>query len=665
MLTNKEIRELPIPKVTKAVREIALQEPSKAYGINSKPMCLTHSKVGTVDVINFFYKDSDGKVVLGYRFFVEGQEVRTQDFYQKDKICIKKAHVKNLIDYREGFYRLIGLNSKTEARIRAAIGKSIGHKEDKTVTMSVLFDRHSWTLREMHTINNRKKRQEQRDALMKYAKPLPSSFSQTISKSCDSIQRAFYNKRKGTYVCSGCLSVNTLPPNAIRNDKVVCPTCNRTLTCIPEGLYMNQKENAMAVYIQAMGTGRLLVRYFTIKVSFAEDFKQQYDYSEDIRTIIDYNKHTVADFEYWWSGNHDDTRAWVPPRPSFWRPDGLHYEFFKGLVYTDTLMDEFKEAGVEKMLSNYSEVCMKIKQNIQANSVYGEIRYLEYLSKYPQLERLTKCKLWNLAYYYYRDDIYSRNDQGDSGIINYEESSLKKALGVNNNVFKQIVACDPTHKQLLTVLKAYKDDRKQPRSVFEIITVEKFFGHYKDEVLKMPKALERKIKTYIESSDIVVGDYFDYIEAAKKLNYDMTSEMVLYPKRFEQAHDEATESVKDKAHEAEYEAVRKLLPALHQIFDYKDEKRGLMIVAPNDAKDIIREGQVLHHCVGGYVGKVAKGTTVILFVRSLAEPNKPLVTVEISPKTHGIIQQRGHHNSTPSTEVQEFLDEYKKKIAIA
>ncbi len=665
MLTNKEIRELPIPKVTKAVREIALQEPSKVYSFRAKPMCLTYNHIGDVDVINFFNKDSDGMVRLRYRFFVDGLEIRTQDFTQPGKICIKKAHVKNLIDYREGYYRLVGVNSKTEARIRAAIGRTIGQKEDKTVTMSVLLDRHSWTLREIHTYNNRKKKQEQRDGLMKYAKPLPSSFEKTIKESCDSIQRAFYNKRKKAYVCSGCLSVNTLPSNVIRNDKIICPKCKRTLSCIPEGLYESQRENAMAVYIQAMDIGRLMVRYFTIKVSFTEDFKQHYEYSEDVRTIIDYNNHTVADLEYWWSGNHDDTRAWVSPRPSFWRPNGLHYDFYKGSVHADDLIDEFKKAGVDKMLSNYYEVCLKIKETIKQDSVYGEVRYLEYLSKYPQLERLTKCKLWNLAYYYYRDDIYSRNGAGDSGIINYEESSLKKALGVNDNVFKQIVACNPTHSQLLTVLKAYKEDRKQPRSVSEIISAEKFFGYHKDEVLKMPIALERKIRIYISKSDIDVGDYFDYIEAAQKLNYDMTSEMVLYPKRFEQAHDEATTSLEDKAHEVEYEAIKKLLPTLHKKFDFKDEKRGLMIVAPNDAKDIVREGQVLHHCVGGYVGRVAKGTTIILFVRSLAEPDKPLVTVEISPNTHGIIQQRGHHNSAPPKEVQEFLEDYRKIIAIA
>ena len=51
---------------------------------------------------------------------------------------------------------------------------------------------------------------------------------------------------------------------------------------------------------------------------------------------------------------------------------------------------------------------------------------------------------------------------------------------------------------------------------------------------------------------------------------------------------------------------------------------------------MIDEGQALHHCVGGYVNRMADGVTTILLIRRVEEPEKPFFTLEY---LNGRVQQ--------------------------
>ena len=50
--------------------------------------------------------------------------------------------------------------------------------------------------------------------------------------------------------------------------------------------------------------------------------------------------------------------------------------------------------------------------------------------------------------------------------------------------------------------------------------------------------------------------------------------------------------------------------------------------------------------MGGYIDRYAKGDTVICVLRRDVEPDRPWRTVEISPKTGKLIQDRGYRNDT-------------------
>ena len=83
-----------------------------------------------------------------------------------------------------------------------------------------------------------------------------------------------------------------------------------------------------------------------------------------------------------------------------------------------------------------------------------------------------------------------------------------------------------------------------------------------------------------------------------------------------------------------------------------------------NAKEIIMEGRILHHCVGGdnYLRKHNNGETAILFLRKVESPDEPYYTIEI--KNTKILQWYGLRDGKPDKEIIEpWLDEYVEHLS--
>ena len=59
----------------------------------------------------------------------------------------------------------------------------------------------------------------------------------------------------------------------------------------------------------------------------------------------------------------------------------------------------------------------------------------------------------------------------------------------------------------------------------------------------------------------------------------------------------------------------------------------------------------------GYDKKFVDENTLIFFVRDKEHPKIPLVTIEYSLAKHQILQVRGDHNSTPSKEILNYVND--------
>ena len=102
---------------------------------------------------------------------------------------------------------------------------------------------------------------------------------------------------------------------------------------------------------------------------------------------------------------------------------------------------------------------------------------------------------------------------------------------------------------------------------------------------------------------------------------------------------------KEERTKEEQERLNKLAAKLYdqrkEKFEYADD--NFSIIVPEEMNKITKEGVYLHHCVGGYVNRVAEGRTNILFLRKNDDIDIPFFTIEVS-NSNEIIQIHGLYN---------------------
>lgn len=160
--------------------------------------------------------------------------------------------------------------------------------------------------------------------------------------------------------------------------------------------------------------------------------------------------------------------------------------------------------------------------------------------------------------------------------------------------------------------------------------------------------------------------YIDYLNMRIALGYDLHNTVYQQPRDLEQAHARmVTESNKKEADKRLAEVktgfsdIRKQYRKLRNRYFWEDE--NLLIRPARSAEEIVMEGRILHHCVGGdnYLRKHNRGETYILMVRQQADPEIPYITVEIDAKRDNIIQWYGAHDKKPDEKnMKRWLDSY-------
>lgn len=185
--------------------------------------------------------------------------------------------------------------------------------------------------------------------------------------------------------------------------------------------------------------------------------------------------------------------------------------------------------------------------------------------------------------------------------------------------------------------------------------------------IKGTKLDRQKVLDYIESKGIDGRSYSDYLKALKKCKYDLTDTKNIYPHNFHRMHDlriAEYESVMAKE-DAEKEKI------LAENFEKKAQKAKrfewedgtYVAIIPSQIQELAAEGNALHHCVGrmGYDKKMADGQIVIVFIRTLLDRAKPLVTIEYNLKRKRVEQAHGVHNRSTTDAEQAFIDEWERR----
>lgn len=163
-----------------------------------------------------------------------------------------------------------------------------------------------------------------------------------------------------------------------------------------------------------------------------------------------------------------------------------------------------------------------------------------------------------------------------------------------------------------------------------------------------------KFQNYLIKQKAYFRYYEDYISMLVDLKVPLTKS-VLLPKNINETHDKAVDilnSMKREVVRKGYKARAESLGKVETTFgDYS-------FILPKTADDLIKEGQILHHCVGGsqYIDGHAEGKTTIVFIRKKEALTDPFYTMEFKNKK--ITQIRGKHNEGATPEVKDAAEKW-------
>lgn len=278
--------------------------------------------------------------------------------------------------------------------------------------------------------------------------------------------------------------------------------------------------------------------------------------------------------------------------------------------------------------------------------------YLYLYCRHPNLEYLMKQN------YDLIDETYAGN-WGDvakltlPSYINWKSNNLLEMLGLTRFEFKVLKGQEHLYG-------AYRVNKEHfPKVTAEdLILISKVFGYEYgtlERFLDATGATPQRMSRYLADNQINTRDYSDYLNQCKRLRYNTKDTAICFPHNFETMHERLSATIKyqhDKVIRAEF---AKHIEERKQLEFFDD---NLMIVQPKQLSDIAYEGKVLHHCVGGYAERHAKGALNIMFIRKKSEPDKPYYTMEVSVDGK-IVQVRGKRNIAPNKEVEDLIKGYK------
>lgn len=274
------------------------------------------------------------------------------------------------------------------------------------------------------------------------------------------------------------------------------------------------------------------------------------------------------------------------------------------------------------------------------------ITYLRSYIKYPQAEYLIKAGLGKFV----RSKMILDRIRKDKKFCKWLIAN-RQALSDNPYYIDVIIRSYKTGKSLDS-LQAYaeaviilKRQRNLPR-------LQRAFSNDLNQLLN-----------YVSIQKTGVTTYNDYYTACTYLGLDMTIPKNRYPHDFKRWHDirideyRTAKALEDAEKRKELYAqfaivAEKYLPLQRNLHD------TYIVVIARSPADLIKESDILHHCVGrmNYDQRMIREESLIFFIRTADEPNKPFVTVEYSLATQKVLQCYGDHNSTPNQDVLEFVN---------
>lgn len=472
----------------------------------------------------------------------------------------------------------------------------------------------------------------------------------------------FYNyKRVATDVegvCSAC-GKKIILHGVKQGVKKICPHCRKELTAKPRSRRgSNMYDRKTCQVLQRISNSELVIRIIKVYYSYQDDIPDVQIYENARQFIYKNPDGKICAEAYYYSYNNGFllTHWKKGERPKYSQWQECYEADTCGHVYTKNLQDElagtpWKYCPVAQYYNNWHEPMESLP-------------FLYAYLNHPRLEHLVKTGFYSLV-----SDIVYRYTCGN---IDESQNRTHKILGVAAEdvdflreidvsiaalqIFQQYNGIKNRQKLLLWQIENQVEYNVLP--ILQHMTVHKAVKYLDSQYgfLRLRKT-KYGAQRYKDMQELVT-EYRDYLEMCRKLKYDLKNSFVKYPADLQKAHDKAAKSMKHKANaimRREFAAVYKSIAG-----KYDFEKSGMKIVYPKNPDDLVKEGHALHHCIGGYVERVADRKCIILFLRQCSDLQHPYYTIEI--QGNRVIQVRGVGNCSATPEVDKFVKAWEQRV---
>lgn len=504
---------------------------------------------------------------------------------------------------------------------------------------------------------------------MKYVPVLPRDLKGFIHREVMP-QYIFYDyqrKAPGHAYCTACRHEVRIAA-AKHNTSGLCPRCKKKITFKCRGRRGRIFDRATVQVLQKAEGNGLVLRIIKVYRSFADsDIPNHFEIWENARQFITLSSSgqcSVDAYYYHYKAGYDLTPWCNGYRPVF---DRWKYNFtadMSGVLYQRNLSDTLKDTPwAYSQLEAFSGIA----------SFSGVATFLSAYIKRPKIEHLIKMKLYRLV----SGIIYGGYSYSALQAINFNGENMRAILGIDRPYFPLLRELNPSIDQLHLIRQLLQADHKPSteqikwfiaskisnadaaKELLAHMSVHKLQRYVEQQFAPEDEAALKRVDYY--KMNTLITDYHDYLCMCKELQYDVKNSFILFPRELKAAHDSVAKTLKDKRTAEHEKAIAGSFDEWQKRYQYQSKE--LMMIPPHSAKEIVDEGAALHHCVRLYVKNVAEKKSVILFVRSVDEPDKSLCTVEV--KDGQVTQARGFDNEEPPAQITAFIEQWKQRVLYA
>lgn len=692
-MEKRKLSAIERPKATPEMVEKARELNDMEYIVEPKLIDKT------ILVMNFFSISElkKGKTAAAFRTFLSKDDYITQDLTRNNTKWLTASL--NMME-ELGLYhhkwdeheRKYKINCLTYIGVKQSVVEIFfsKYRKHKQETVWDLITRFQDKVKERRLEQKHRKVLDPIDLKMEHIQDPPQEFKDWVWEQGMSFSRyGIYKeteKNKAEFECSYCKAKGIIDRTKIRlrnNEKGECPFCKSKVTYKAKGkLARVIKDTSDFIYVDRQEKGFLL-RYFwasreirdgKIKEGYIKEMSFEYK-----RCFWTVEKKSLRKEAYEWGVYHQRG-------PCRWIPGSG--DIISAGLYPDNLPQAWehtamKYSGIDILAKNYNGI------------LPYEGAILTYL-EFPKFEWICKMGLNNLAvniankysFYYLSTDV-----------IDYKANTIYEILGLTKVNTKILQEIDGNTDELDLLREAQKLNiqmsAEEVKGYYEVfgcdikllrekgtkVSFHKFFKYFDKEI---ERYIDKKPKDKLKREELIefkrnmVNDWKDYLRWCRELKYDLDNMFIYMPNNFKQVHDRVAKEYKDlKDRKAAAEKKRRdklVSKKMQKIKKYMEEifsknvgadalnikGKGLILIVPANSDDIKKEGEALHHCVGTYIERVAKGETAIFFIRKENEPNKPYYTLEW--KDNKVIQCRGMNNCNMTNAVKAFIKVFEKKM---